>query len=33
MRWAEQIGAIQIEVEVPIPNVNRPDDLAELAAS
>ena len=32
MRWAERIGAIQIEVERPIPNINRPEDLAELAA-
>jgi molybdopterin-guanine dinucleotide biosynthesis protein A len=33
IRWAKRIGAIEIEVEAPIPNVNRPDDLTELAAS
>ena len=33
MGWAERIGSMQIEVKAPIPNVNRPDDLAELAAS
>jgi len=33
MGWAEQMGAMQIEVEAPIPNVNRPDDLKGLAAS
>ena len=32
MGWAERSGAMQIEVERPIPNINRPEDLAELAA-